>query len=195
MHLLERARGHDLEARGRLLDRYRNYLRVMARSLAEGALRVHLDPSDLVQETYLKAHGEFSQFAGGTEPELVGWLRRILVRHAVDQARHHHRRGRDIRRQESLEAALERSSIAVQQAMAAPVSSPSEQAERRERAVLLADALAKLPDDYREVFILRSLEQVAVEEIAARLGRSPNAVYKLWYRAMAALKIELEALR
>jgi RNA polymerase sigma-70 factor (ECF subfamily) len=56
----------------------------------------------------------------------------------------------------------------------------------------MAEALAELPADYREVFILRNLEQVPIDEIAARMGRSPNAVRKLWRRAMVALKQAME---
>ena len=68
---------------------------------------------------------------------------------------------------------LDRSSAAVQQALAAPVETPSAAAVRREQAVLLADALEKLPAHYREVFILRNLEHIPFDQIAARMGRSP----------------------
>src|SRR5215468_8039016 len=78
--LLAQARGGDDAARGQLLELYRNYLRLMARSLISQPLRVRLDASDLVQETFLKAHREFPTFLGSTEPELVAWLRQILVR-------------------------------------------------------------------------------------------------------------------
>ena len=88
---------------------------------------------------------------------------------------------------------LDRSSLAIQEQLADSIASPSSHAVQREQAVLLADALARLPADYREVFILRNLEQVPVDEIAARMGRSPNAVRKLWGRAMVALKQALEA--
>ena len=77
--LLEQARRGDDAALGQLLELYRNYLRLVARSLISAALRVKLEPSDLVQETFLKAHREFAQFAGRSEPELVAWLRQILV--------------------------------------------------------------------------------------------------------------------
>jgi RNA polymerase sigma-70 factor (ECF subfamily) len=87
---------------------------------------------------------------------------------------------------------LDRSSLAVQASLAAPLASPSSLAVRREQSVLLADALAGLPEDYREVFVLRNLEHMPVEAIAARMGRSPNAVRKLWGRAMVALKKALE---
>ena len=88
---------------------------------------------------------------------------------------------------------MDRSSLVIQQQLADSVASPSAHAVRREQAVLLADALARLPADYREVFILRNLEQVAVDKIAAPMGRSPNAVRKLWVRAMVALKQALES--
>ena len=95
--LLEQARGGNDVALGALLELYRNYLRLVARSLISSALRVKLEPSDLVQETFLKAHREFTQFAGRSEPELVAWLRRILVRSLANQVKHHRRQVRDHR--------------------------------------------------------------------------------------------------
>jgi RNA polymerase sigma-70 factor (ECF subfamily) len=191
--LLKSARAGDAAAQGQLMELYRNYLRLMSRSLIGQALRVRLDPSDLVQETFLKAHREFASFKGMAEHQLVAWLRTILVRSLADQVQHHQAQVRNHRRQESLEALLERSSLALHRALATPVSSPSAEAAHREQAVLLADALARLPADYREVFTLRSLEHVPVPEVAVRMGRSVNAVHKLWARAMAALHRELEA--
>ena len=54
--------------------------------------------------------------------------------------------------------------------------------------MLLADVLAQLPDDYREVLIFRHLENLSHDEIAARMNRSPGAVRMLWVRALAALR-------
>jgi RNA polymerase sigma-70 factor (ECF subfamily) len=182
--LLEQARAGDAAALGQLLELYRNYLRLMARSLISQPLHVRLDASDLVQETFLKAHREFAGFAGSGERELVAWLRKILVNSLANQVKHHRAQVRDHRRQESLEVLLDRSSRAVQRALAAPLSSPSTRAIRREQSVLLADALEKLPADYREVFILRNLEHTPFDQIAARMGRSEGAVQILWKRAM-----------
>jgi RNA polymerase sigma-70 factor (ECF subfamily) len=191
--LVARARAGDEQARGRLLELYRNYLRFMARALISQPLQARLDASDLVQETFLKAYREFGGFLGTSEPELVAWLRQILVHTVADQVKRHRARGRDIRREEPLEAVLDRSSLAIQERLAAPLPSPSSHAMRREQAVLLADALETLPVDYREVFVLRIIEHVSVEDIAARMGRSVNAVRKLWTRAMLALEKELES--
>lgn len=190
--LIEQARDGDAEALGRLLELYRNYLKLVARSLIGVALRVKLEPSDLVQETFLKAHRDFAGFAGRSEGELVAWLRRTLSRTLADQVKHHRRKGRDHHRQESLDLLLDRSDAAIHQALASQAASPSEGASRREQAVLLADAVTQLPPDYREVFILRTLEHVPFEEIAERMGRSKGAVRMLWARALERLNRSLE---
>jgi RNA polymerase sigma-70 factor, ECF subfamily len=191
--LLGQARVGCTDALGRLLELYRNYLRLLARTQIDLTLRVRLDASDLVQETLLEAFRDFQQFAGSTEKELVAWLRRILVRNLADQVKHHKAQARNWGRQESLEALLDRSSSAAEQALSRGISTPSAQAARREQAVLLADALARLPPDYREVIVLRNLEHLKFEEIAARLGRSAGAVRMLWSRALEKLSCLMEA--
>ncbi|MGO9923384.1 MAG: sigma-70 family RNA polymerase sigma factor [Isosphaeraceae bacterium] len=185
--LLVQARDGDAAAQGQLLELYRNYLRLMARTLINQPLRIRLDASDLVQETFLKAHREFSGFLGSTEPELVAWLRQILVRSLADQVRQHRAKRRDYRREEPMEVLLDRSSLAIQAQLATPLSSPSAHSSKREQAVLLADALEKMPADYREVFLLRNLERIPFDEIARRMNRSSGAVRMLWARAIKKL--------
>ena len=130
------------------------------------------------------AYRKFEQFRGTTEPELAAWLRRIFVRKLADQIKQHRAQRRDLRREVSLEAALGHSSQNVEQALVASLGSPSSQAIHREEAVLLADALARLPSDYREVLIMRHVERLPVDQIAERMGRSEAAVRKLWVRAL-----------
>jgi RNA polymerase sigma-70 factor (ECF subfamily) len=62
---------------------------------------------------------------------------------------------------------------------------------RREQAVLLADALEALPVDYREVIILRQLEELPFPEVARRMGRSVDSVKNLWVRSLARLRREV----
>jgi RNA polymerase sigma-70 factor (ECF subfamily) len=190
--LIAQARKGDQAALGRLLEIYRNYLRLMARSLIGSTLRVKLEPSDLVQETFLKAHGHFIEFIGSGERELVAWLRSILVRSLADQVKHYRRKGRNLQRQESLDLLLEQSGLTIQNALAAHGSSPSEGAQQREQAVILADAVDRLPPDYREVFILRTLEHIPFDEIAVKMGRTEGAVRMLWARALEKLNRAME---
>jgi RNA polymerase sigma-70 factor (ECF subfamily) len=190
--LFARAREGDRAAGGELLALYRNYLRILARTQLDKFLRVRCDASDLVQETLLEAVRDFRRFAGTTEAELIAWLRQILARNLADQVKHHKAQARDWQRQESLEALLDRSCLAAQEALTRGISSPSVQASRREQAVLLADALTRLPPDCREVIVLRNLQALKFDEIAARMGRSSGAVRMLWARSLERLHRELE---
>jgi RNA polymerase sigma-70 factor (ECF subfamily) len=189
MELLLAARSGDRQALGRLLELYRNYLRLLARLQVGRRLQGKADPSDLVQEAFLAAHRTFAQFRGSTEGELVDWLRRILTSKLVDLARRYlGTRRRDVRLERQYADDLNSSSAALGMALAAAGSSPSERAARRERAVLLADAIKSLPPDYGEVIILRHLEGLTVAEVAARMGRSSDSVKKLWVRGIARLR-------
>ena len=134
----------------------------------------------------------FSSFAGTTEPELLAWLRRILVRNLADQVKRNKAQVRNWQRQESLEEMLDRSCLAVQAALAKGISSPSAQASRREESLRLADALATLAPDYRDVIVMRHLQNLKFEEIAVRLGRSAGATRMLWTRALEKLHGEMK---
>ncbi len=115
------------------------------------------------------------------------WLRTILVHNLAHLVEHHHAGKRDARRQQSLEDELGRSSAVLHRVLAAPITSPSTAAARREDAVRLADAVARLPDDQREVFILHHLEHRSFEFISSQMGRSPGAARMLLSRALLRL--------
>jgi RNA polymerase sigma factor (sigma-70 family) len=71
-------------------------------------------------------------------------------------------------------------------------SSPSQHLRRREASVLLAEALASLSADYREVVLLRTLEDRPWSEVATWMGRSTDAARMLWVRAIKQLRFVLE---
>jgi RNA polymerase sigma-70 factor (ECF subfamily) len=96
--------------------------------------------------------------------------------------------GRDVRLERELAAELDRSSQALDQGLLASSSSPSRKAARREQAVQLAEVLGRLPEDYREVLILRHLEGLTFPEVAGRMGRSLDSVKNLWTRGLARLR-------
>jgi RNA polymerase sigma-70 factor, ECF subfamily len=190
--LLRRARAGDGPALGRLLELYRNYLGLLARYQIGRRLQGKVGPSDLIQETFLEAHRDFAQFRGTTEAELAGWLRRILATNLANLlGRYRGTRRRDPRLERELDAELNRSSCALDRAFLARETSPSDQAARRDQAVLLADALAELPEDYRQVLVLRHLEELSFADVAGRMARSVDSVKNLWARALARLRHKL----
>jgi RNA polymerase sigma-70 factor (ECF subfamily) len=191
--LINRARGGSGSSIGVLLQLYRNYLTVLATTQIERRLRARLSPSDVVQETMLRAHKNFGQFRGASEPELVGWLRQILVNNLAKFVEQHVLAARrDVRREVSIErlgAALERSTIQLAALLPAESKSPSMAVQQREEAVVLADRLSQLPEDYREVLLLRNLQGMPFEEVAQQMERSVGAVRMLWLRAIERLRV------
>src|SRR5262249_55369373 len=151
-----------------------------------------LDAPALVQETYLEAHRNFARFQGTSEGQFVRWLRQILATRLADLLRRYlGTQGRDVRLEREIQDGFDRSSVLLDRGLVAPQSSPSQQAARREQSVLLADALGQLPEDYREVIILRNLEALTFPEVAQRMGRSPVCGEKLGRPAGASLRQHL----
>lgn len=189
--LVAQARAGDRAALDQVLDSYRNYLYLLVRTQIDMQLARRLAPSDAVQETLLRAFKNFSRFRGVTEAQLIAWLRRILARTLADQTRKARTLKRDLHRERDWHAGVDQSNRRLADLAAARQPSPSETAERREQSVLLADALARLPEDYREVIVLRHLERMEFADIAARMGRTSGAVRMLWARALERLRREL----
>lgn len=193
--LIDLARAGDEHALGRLLELYRNYLRLLARLEIGRRLQGKLDASDLVQETFTEAHRNFSLFRGHEEPQFARWLRQIMAAKTANLVRHYFgTQGRDVRLEQDLDAALDHSSRLLGGALAAALPTPSQHAARREQAVLLADALEQLPEDYRTVILLRNFEELTFPEVAKRMKRSQDSVEKLWLRGLAKLRQAFEGI-
>jgi RNA polymerase sigma-70 factor (ECF subfamily) len=177
--------GPDGQLHGRSVEKYRDYLRLLARLRLDPRLQSKLDPSDLVQQTLTKAHQNFDQFRGRSEAELAGWLRRILANTLTDAARKFQR---EVSVGHSLEQALDASSARLEAWFAADQSSPSEQVVRQEQLLRLAAALGRLPDDQRQAVEMHHLQDGSVADIAQRLGRTEAAVAGLLRRGLKKLR-------
>jgi RNA polymerase sigma-70 factor (ECF subfamily) len=195
--LLGRAQAGSSECLGQLLQLYANYLKLLVLAQLEHNLRVRVSPSDVIQETFFEAHRDFVQFRGKTSGEFLAWLRRILVNNLCRVVEQHVlAEKRDVRREVSLErlaSALEQSTARLEAVLPDPGSSPSTGAHRREMEIVLADQLAELPSDYRDVIVLRHIEALPFEDVARRMERSSGAVRMLWLRAVKMLRERLES--
>jgi RNA polymerase sigma-70 factor (ECF subfamily) len=178
----------DDQTTGWSLERYRDYLSLLARLQLGARLRSKLDSSDMVQQTLLVAYQRRDQFRGHSEAELVAWLRVILAHTVANELCKFHQAKRDVALERSLEAALQESSTRVQGWLATDQASPSEQAAFNEQALALARALAQLPQDQREVIELHHLGNWTVAEIAEASGRTRPAVSGLLRRGLQRLR-------
>jgi RNA polymerase sigma-70 factor (ECF subfamily) len=170
-----------------LLERYRDYLILLARSNLDSRLRGQVDLSDVVQQTLLKAHAKRGQFRGTTEGQWLAWLRAILANDLAEAAR---KRGRSPRAL-SIEASLEDSAERLATFLAADQSSPSQRAMKVERLASLVEALASLPQDQRAALEFQHFEGLTVAQVAERMGRSLASVTNLIYRATKTLRRQM----
>ncbi|HEV3120216.1 MAG TPA: sigma-70 family RNA polymerase sigma factor [Gemmataceae bacterium] len=170
------------------LERYREYLALLARLHLQPRLQSKLGASDIVQQTLLKAGQNLGQFRGRSDEELAAWLRRILTNTLVDAVREFEGAKRDIRLERSLEAMLNESSARLEALLHGQTASPSVQALKHEQLLQLSAALAQLPEDQRQAVEMHYLQGCTVGEVAAQLGRSERSVAGLVRRGLQKLR-------
>ncbi len=194
--LLRLAKAGDASSLGILLHHYTNYMKVLSYARLDSRIRGRLSSSDVVQESMLEAHRDFGAFAGNSIPEFTGWLRQILI-HNLTQAVEVHLLAakRDVRREQSLEemvASLSQSHGRFESMLQDHGRSPSSSADQQELLVGLANAIAELPCDYRDVIVLRHIEGLAFPVVAQRMKRTPGATRMLWMRAIEHLRQRMQ---
>lgn len=187
--LIARARQGDADALGRLLESFRNYLRILADIEIGRRLQRKVDASDIVQEAFLDAHRQFPKFQGDLEPQFAEWLRIILAGKLANTMRHYFgSKGRDVRLECEISRTLNQSSCLLSELAVDSLSTPSHEFLRGEQTMIVTDALTQLPEDYRQVLLMRHMEELPFIQIAQRMNRSVNSVEKLWLRGLTQLK-------
>jgi RNA polymerase sigma-70 factor (ECF subfamily) len=174
------------------LERFRGYLRVLARLQAGPRLQGKFDASDIVQQTLVHALDAFPQLKGENDAAVAAWLREILASQLANTVRDLGRQKRDAMRERSLELALDQSASRLERFLATTDPSPSQQVRQSEQVLLLADALAGLPEAQREAIVGHHLEGRTLGEVAIQMERSPVAVAGLIKRGLRALRLRMQ---
>lgn len=180
------------EVFGNALERFRAYLRLLARLHLTPRLQRKLDASDLVQQTLLQAFRAREQFRGTTDAERAAWLRRILANNLAQAVRQFSTGKRDVGYERSLEQELAASSVRLERWLEADQPSPSDAVEHNERAIRLAEALEQLPPAQREALVLQHWQGWSLAQIGEHLGRGPEAVAGLIKRGLKHLRTLLQ---
>jgi RNA polymerase sigma-70 factor (ECF subfamily) len=155
--------------------------------VARRFLRSEEDARDAVQDAFVSAFRALDRFAANAQ--LATWLHRIVVNACLMRLRTQRRRP-----EEELEALLPRfREDGHQLEPSEPWSETAETLlEREELRGVVRAAIDELPDTYREVVLLRDIEELSTEEAADVLGVTPNAVKIRLHRARQALRTLLD---
>ena len=194
-HLLARFQAGDAAAFETLFERHENFLRSTARARISPAVQAKVSVSDVVQETRITAHRGLQRFTARDPGALRVWLVRVVERKSLDAVR---RYGGTAKRAVAREAGVGNAHRGAEtapglSAVPAQGPSPSEAAMRSELAEVALRALAGLSPDHQEVLRHTRLKGLTLEQTAACMGRSPDAVKKLAARALAAFAGALRA--
>ncbi len=184
--LIEKAAAGDDVAAHRLLDLHRERLRAMIALRLDRRLSARVDPSDVLQETLTEAHQKLPEYLRTQPIPFYPWLRRMAWEKIVQLHRQHLlAQARAVTREERFDAALpDESVLDLAQRLAARGSHPSRQVLQDELKRRVQAALARLEPRDREVLVLRFLEQLSIEETAATLELSREAVKSRQRRAL-----------
>jgi RNA polymerase sigma-70 factor (ECF subfamily) len=177
--LAQRIAAHDHHAFALLMRRYNQSLYRTARSI----LKDDAEAEDVVQDAYLRAYRGIDKFRG--DAKLSTWLTRIVVNEAIAMSRKGRRRAELVQ----MDGDTEWNSDAAEVDMNAAIpESPERAAMRAQARQLIEQAIDGLPEAFRTVFVLRALEEMSGEEVAACLDIPEATVRTRFFRARSLLR-------
>jgi RNA polymerase sigma-70 factor, ECF subfamily len=165
-----------------LMRRHNRMLFRAARSI----LRDDAEAQDALQDAYLQAYRSIGQYRG--DARLSTWLTRIVVNEAIARARKQRRHAGVTSLYPDEEREAPGAACAGNE-----TDSPERGAMRAEARILIEQSLDALPEVFRTVFILRALEEMSGEEVAACLGIPEATVRSRFFRARAMLRAALSS--
>lgn len=170
--LVQRAREGDRSAFDQLFQRLAGRVEAFIRSKIQQAHRPRLDVQEILQDTFVRAFRSFDSFHGEDLEAFRRWLTGVASKTVL-------RAEEEARRHKTLEIAGD---------VAAEDVSPSGALRREERFDHLQRALDSLSRDHREVILLTRIDGLSLKQAAERMDRSPEAVRKLFWRALKELR-------
>jgi RNA polymerase sigma-70 factor (ECF subfamily) len=188
--MIQRAR-EDPEALGRLLEKYRSYLKILLKQHLSRKLAARCDASDIVQQTMMNAVRAFGQFRGSSEPEFSAWIKKLHANNLRDVLRKHVVSGKRAIQHEVRFDDGEDTATFYWNEPSDPGSTPSKKAIHGENTLRLSELMESLPESQREAVRMRHLQGRPLAEIAKELDRSVAATAGLIKRGVAALRARM----
>ena len=182
--LVRRAKEGQKEALGRLFDRYYERVRKIVHLRLGDKLRGLMDSDDILQDTFINAIKSFDRFEMRNEASVINWLSRIAERAIMRQAQHFRAEKRNAKQVPIDE--LDSQDLGIQ--IADGQRGPGTSMARREQAQTIEACIQELPEQYREIIVLRNYVEYSWEEVAKEHGRpSVDAARMMHAKAMVEL--------
>jgi RNA polymerase sigma-70 factor (ECF subfamily) len=178
--LVARLQGGDAKAFDELVTRHQQ----RALNVAFQLLRDHEDAMEVAQDAFVRIYRSIGEFRG--ECEFTTWLHQIVVNLARNRYRWWHRRGRQA--MVSIDDPVETADGRVEIQVEARGNAPDVEAANAEFVQTLSEKMGELPPKFREVLVLRNIENMSYEEISAALKCSVGTVKSRIARAREALR-------
>ncbi|MDQ3634193.1 MAG: RNA polymerase sigma factor [Aridibacter sp.] len=151
-------------------------------ALCFGMLNREDEAKDAAQETFIAAYKNLSKFRG--DAKVSSWLHRIAVNQCLTKKR------REKTRSENF---LDESDSAEQKVFAAPKNKmPSNLAEQTERLQAIRQAVNSLPEDLKQVIVMKEFEDMTFQEISDATDMPLSTVKSRLYTALKQLRMKLE---
>jgi RNA polymerase sigma factor (sigma-70 family) len=151
--------------------------------LARATLRDEAEAEDALQDAYLSAYAKMAQFRG--DAALSTWLSRLVLNECLGRLR------RTARRDNVVQIVAPHADAELDTLGTSESEGPDQAAMRAQVRTLLECKLDALPHALRAVFVLRSVEELSVEETAASLGIPEATVRSRHFRARSMLRESL----
>lgn len=180
--LARRIAAGDQQAFVLLMRRHNQLLYRTARSI----LRDDAEAEDALQDAYLQAYRAIGQFRA--DAKLATWLTRIVINEAIARSRKSARRAAVMQLHHGSDTADHPTEASMEQGAS---ESPESGAMRAQTRALLEKSIDALPDVFRTVFVLRALEEMSGEEVAACLDIPEATVRSRFFRARSMLRAAL----
>lgn len=184
--LVKQAQEGKAEALNRLFERYYERVRRIVRLRIGTLLRSRLDSADILQETFIQAIRSFDRFEMRDEASLINWLSKIAEHQIIAQADRFGAKKRDIRRERPMPAADgDDSTSGTPYEPPDSSSGPLDKLRRKELQEIVEEAIGELPEEYRELIILRNYAGASWALVAEQTGRPSEAAARMMHaRAM-----------
>jgi len=190
LDLVLRAQQGDQHALNRLCERYYDRVRRIVRLRLGPRLRERVDSGDILQETFLAAVRSLQSFEMREEASLINWLSRLAERQIIAAADYHGAKKRDSRRDVSLSGPIgPTDTVTVRIGIEdSGLMRPLDLVADAEEQKIVERCLEELPDEYRELILLRNYAGASWESVAEETGRPSAAAARMMHaRALVEL--------